>query len=130
VGIDHILLLLGLVLLAVWGGAWAYRVAFSRAALAKFQARESETAHSSSKQVSDTTSGPPADFSLWSHKRVEALKASLIEKAPAPAPVELAAEPAPSKLPKTATSFPLLGLLGAALCAFVLGLRAKRALSS
>jgi hypothetical protein len=49
---------------------------------------------------------------------------------PAPAPVESAAEPAPSKLPKTATSLPLLGLLGAALCAFALGLRAKRALSS
>jgi sortase A len=84
VAIDHILLLLGLVLLAVWGGAWAYRVAASRAALAKFQARDSETAHSSSKQMSETTSGSTVDFSLWSPKRVEAFKESLTEQAGEP----------------------------------------------
>lgn len=51
---------------------------------------------------------------------------------PAPAPVESAApeEPTPNKLPKTATSLPLIGLLGAALCSLALGLRAKRVLSS
>jgi len=49
-----------------------------------------------------------------------------------PTPVEsaAAAEPAPTKLPKTATSLPLIGLLGAALCTFAFGLRAKRALCS
>jgi hypothetical protein len=51
---------------------------------------------------------------------------------PAPAPVEsaAAAEPAPNKLPKTATSLPLIGLFGALLCSFALGLKAKRAFSS
>jgi IPT/TIG domain len=37
---------------------------------------------------------------------------------PTPAPAETAAaEPAPKKLPKTASNFPLIGLLGALLCA-------------
>lgn len=50
---------------------------------------------------------------------------------PASAPVEsAAAEPAPRELPKTATSLPLIGLLGAVLCSIALGLKAKRALSS
>jgi hypothetical protein len=51
---------------------------------------------------------------------------------PAPAPVESAAasEPAPKELPKTATSLPLIGLLGAALCSIALALKAKRALVS
>jgi hypothetical protein len=49
-----------------------------------------------------------------------------------PAPVESAAasEPAPKELPKTATSLPLIGLLGAALCSIALALKAKRALVS
>jgi hypothetical protein len=49
---------------------------------------------------------------------------------PAPAPVESAsAEPAPQALPKTASSFPLIGLLGAGLCLLALGIRVKRVLS-
>jgi len=50
---------------------------------------------------------------------------------PVPAPVEsAAAEPAPQTLPKTASSFPLIGLLGAAFCSLALGLKIKRALSA
>jgi len=46
----------------------------------------------------------------------------------APAPVETAAaEPAPTKLPKTGSYFPLLGLLGAFSLALGLGLKAVRA---
>jgi hypothetical protein len=49
----------------------------------------------------------------------------------APAPVETAAaEPAPTKLPKTGSNFPLLGLLGAFSIALGLGLKALRTLSS
>ncbi len=45
----------------------------------------------------------------------------LIFMAPAPAPVETAsAEPAPTKLPKTASELPLLGLLGMLLCGLYL----------
>ena len=47
-----------------------------------------------------------------------------------PVPVESAsAEPAPQALPKTASSFPLIGFLGAGLCLLALGLRVRRALS-
>lgn len=50
---------------------------------------------------------------------------------PAPAPVEsAAAEPAPQTLPKTASSFPLIGFLGCGFCLLALGLRSRRALSS
>jgi hypothetical protein len=50
---------------------------------------------------------------------------------PVAAPVEsAAAEPAPQTLPKTASSFPLIGFLGAGLCFLALGLRARRVLSS
>ncbi len=50
-----------------------------------------------------------------------------------PAPVETAAaapEPAPTKLPRTGSHFPLLGLLGAFSTALGLGLKAVRTLSS
>ena len=45
------------------------------------------------------------------------------QAAPTPAPVQSApaAEPAPSKLPKTASDLPLVGLLGAILCGLSLG---------
>ena len=50
---------------------------------------------------------------------------------PAPAPVESAsAEPAPQTLPKTASSFPLIGFFGAAFCLLAVGLRVKRGLCS
>ena len=49
-----------------------------------------------------------------------------------PIPVEsaAAAEPAPTKLPKTASSFLLIGFLGIGLCPLALGFKIKRALSS
>lgn len=48
--------------------------------------------------------------------------------APAPAPVEAAAaEPAPKKLPKTASDLPLVGILGAFLCAIsLMGMAIRR----
>jgi hypothetical protein len=50
---------------------------------------------------------------------------------PVAAPVEsAAAEPAPKTLPKTASSFPLIGFLGAGLCLLALGLMVRRVLSS
>jgi sortase A len=81
---ERILFLLGLVLLAVWVGAWADRVISSRAALLKFQADESEPAQSSVTQIYDRASRSVVDLSLWSPKRVQAFKDSLAEDVDAP----------------------------------------------
>jgi hypothetical protein len=48
---EEILFLLGLVLLAVWGSAWADRMISSRAAMLKFQADGSESAQGSATKV-------------------------------------------------------------------------------
>jgi sortase A len=81
---EPILLLLGLLLLVVWAGAWADRIVSSRAALLKFQAREAKSAQSSDTQLYDPASGSVVDLSLWSPKRVQAFKDSLAEEAGAP----------------------------------------------
>jgi hypothetical protein len=81
---ERILFLLGVVLLAVWGGAWADRMISSRAALLKFQADESESMQSSVTQVYDRVSGSVVDLSLWSPKRVQAFKDSLVQDAVPP----------------------------------------------
>jgi len=55
----------------------------------------------------------------------------VVAAVPSPPPVETAsAEPAPKTLPKTASSLPLIGLLGAFLCAISLTSTAIRAISS
>jgi sortase A len=82
--LERVLVLLGLLLLAVWGGAWADRIVSSRAALLKFQAGESESAQSSAKKAYDPASGSLVDFSLWSPKRIQAFKDSFAEDAGAP----------------------------------------------
>jgi sortase A len=81
---ERVLLLLGLLLLVVWAGAWADRIVSSRAALLKFQAREAKSAQSSDTKLYDPASGSVVDLSLWSPKRVEAFKDSLTEDAGAP----------------------------------------------
>lgn len=81
---ERILFLLGLVLLAVWGAAWADRMISSRAALLKFQANESKPTQSSVTQVYDRASGSVVDLSLWSPKRVQAFKDSLAQDADTP----------------------------------------------
>ena len=81
---ERILFLLGLVLLAVWGAAWADRMISSRAALLKFQANESKTTQGSGTQVYDRASGSVVDLSLWSPKRVQAFKDSLAQDADTP----------------------------------------------
>jgi sortase A len=81
---ERVLVLLGLLLLAVWGGAWADRIVSSRAALLKFQAREPESAQSSPTHVYDRASSSIVDLSLWSPKRVQAFKHSLAEDTDVP----------------------------------------------
>jgi sortase A len=81
---ERVLLLLGLLLLVVWAGAWADRIFSSRTAFLKFQAREEKSAQSSDTQLYDPASGSVVDLSLWSPKRVQAFKDSLAEEAGAP----------------------------------------------
>jgi len=81
---ERIVLLLGLVLLAVWGGARADRLIFSHAAMLKFQADELESAQNSVTQAYDPASGSVVDLSMWSSKRVQAFRDSLAEDAGAP----------------------------------------------
>lgn len=81
---ERILLLLGLVLLGVWGGAWADRIISSRAALLKFEADESGSTESSVTQAHGPASGSVVDFSLWSPNRVQAFRDSLASAADAP----------------------------------------------
>ena len=78
--LEQILLLSGLGLLAIWGGAWVHRIAASRAAVSKFQARESGSAPGNLTQAHDRASDGSVDFSLWSPKRVQAFKESLTEQ--------------------------------------------------
>jgi sortase A len=73
----------GLTLLAVWGGAWTYRTVSSRAAVRRFEA-EAQSLPVNSATVNDPASGSQVDFSLWSAKRVEAYKESLVKKGDRP----------------------------------------------
>jgi hypothetical protein len=50
----------------------------------------------------------------------------VVMTAPTPAPTQQAAEPAPAKLPKTASELPLIGLLGVLLCGVSLATAAIR----
>jgi sortase A len=75
--VENLLLLLGVVLLSIAGGAWVHRVAASRSALWRFQARELGSAPNGLRQVHDPASIALVDFSLWSPKRVQEFKDSL-----------------------------------------------------
>jgi sortase A len=81
---ERVLFLLGLLLVAVWGGAWADRMISSRAALLRFQAEASESAQGGVTQIYDHASGSVVDLSLWSPKRVQAFKDSLVQDADPP----------------------------------------------
>jgi sortase A len=78
--IESILLVIGLTLLAVWGGAWIHRVVSSRAGILRFEAAEVHAQDINSALAP----GERVDFSLWSEKRVAAYKDSLARKSDAP----------------------------------------------
>jgi sortase A len=82
--IELVLLGTGLALLAVWGGAWIYRTVSSRAAVKRLQADRSQSSPANSVTVNGPAPGSPVDFALWSAKRVEAYKDSLIKKGDRP----------------------------------------------
>jgi sortase A len=82
--IEFLMLATGLTLLAAWGGAWTYRTVSSRAAVKRFEADQAQSLRVNSATVNDPASGSQVDFSLWSAKRVEAYKESLVKKGDRP----------------------------------------------
>jgi hypothetical protein len=102
--------------------AWGLKKGMQVSAAAVTETPESVVSH----EVKLTGTPPPPS--------PEPLRSSVtllvVVMRPAPAPVEsAAAEPAPQTLPKTASSFPLIGFLGAGLCLLALGFRVKRVLN-
>jgi LPXTG-motif cell wall-anchored protein len=77
---------------------------------------------------------PPPPESIDANVTLLIFMVPIIPPADTAAPVETAAadsaEPAPSELPKTGSSLPLVGLLGGLFCSLALGLKARRAFSS
>jgi len=82
--IERVLIGIGLTLLAVWSGARIQSEVSSRAAIERFRADQLQSASSVSATVQDPSTDSPVDFSLWSAKRVDAYKASLVAKSTRP----------------------------------------------
>jgi sortase A len=74
---EHVLLLIGLTLLAMWGGALVYRTLSSRAAIKRFELDQAQESAESSRPVGEPTSSFQIDFALWSPKRTQAYEESL-----------------------------------------------------
>jgi sortase A len=82
--IERFFFAIGLVLLAVWGGAWIQRTVSSRAAIKRFEADQARSLQATPITMNDPASGSLVDFSLWSEKRVDAYRQSLVDKADRP----------------------------------------------
>jgi sortase A len=82
--IELVLLGTGFAFLAVWAGAWIYRTVSSRAAVQRFAARQEHASDVRSVTVNDSASGSQPDFTLWSVKRIQAYRDSLVKKVDQP----------------------------------------------
>jgi sortase A len=82
--IEGVLLGTGLMLLAVWGGAWIHRTVSSRTAVKRFEADQARSTGVNSAPVNDPALGSRVEFTLWSEKRVAAYKESLVQKVDRP----------------------------------------------
>jgi sortase A len=82
--IELVLLAVGLLLLAVWGGARFHGAVSSKTAIAEFEAAQAENLADSTSPSLDRTLSSPVDFRLWSPKRIAAYKVSLAEKTDLP----------------------------------------------
>jgi sortase A len=82
--IELFSLVTGLTLLAVWGGARIQHSVSSRIAIKKFEAEQARSSDIRSTSVTEPVSGTRVDFTLWSVKRVEAYKDSLVKKVDRP----------------------------------------------
>ena len=70
--------------MAVWGGAWIYSTASSRAAIRRFEMDQSRVPAVNPTLVGDPVSSFGVDFALWSPKRTQAYKDSLAIKTDQP----------------------------------------------
>jgi sortase A len=82
--LERLFFAIGFALLALWGTGMLHSVIFSRAAIAKFDAIEATKASSSIPVVHDLSSSSEVGFASWSNQRVQAYKASLLEKLDTP----------------------------------------------
>lgn len=82
--VELFLLLTGLVLIAIWGGARIQGKISSRAAVKRFESDQAQPSKVVATTTNDPTSGSQVDFSLWSAKRVGAYKESLANKVDRP----------------------------------------------
>ena len=81
---ERIVLVLGLTLIAVWGGSRIYQSAASRAAIARFQAKVAGQPAQNLSPTVDPAVGSRVDFRLWSTKRIVAYTESLTQKGNTP----------------------------------------------
>jgi sortase A len=78
--LERILFAFGVALLLLWGAAWIHRTVLSRAALATFAANRLSTSSPAGLSMRDPQTGGTVNFALWSSKRVNAFRESLLAK--------------------------------------------------
>jgi sortase A len=78
--LERILFAFGLALLLLWGAAWIHRTVLSRAALATFAANRLTLPSPVGLSMRDPQTGGTVNFALWSSKRIDAFKNSLVAK--------------------------------------------------
>jgi hypothetical protein len=81
---EHIVLAIGLTLLAIWGAARFHRAFASRAAIARFEAENATSVAQTPSIALDPILSSKIDFRLWSVKRIEAYEDSLTKKTDMP----------------------------------------------
>src|ERR1700704_1526736 len=81
---EHIVLAIGLTLLAIWGAGRFHRAFASRAAIARFEAENATSVAQTPSIALDPILSSKIDFRLWSVKRIEAYEDSLTKKTDMP----------------------------------------------
>jgi|SRR5215470_8556990 len=82
--VERICLVIGLILLAVWGGERMYQSAASRAAIARFQQKVAGVSSQDVSPTVDPAVGSRVSFQLWSKNRIVAYTQSLTQKSDLP----------------------------------------------
>jgi len=69
--VERVFLGIGLVLLALWGGAWIFRTGSSGAAVTRFEMDQKQGADINSTPAVGPAAGSRVNFNLWDPKRVQ-----------------------------------------------------------